>query len=166
MECERCGAKATVHITRVENGIKQERHLCEKCARELFGFEFKESMAVGDAMTGILELMKEDQKAARLMDAPACPSCGMTFKGFKTSGKLGCPRCYRQFSEQLGPILLRIHKSAEHIGKMPPGQMGGRRIEREIVRRRRAMKEAVASEDFETAAKLRDEIKALEAKRD
>lgn len=165
MICERCGEKATVHITRVENGVRQERHLCEKCTRETMGLSFKGPITANNALAGILELMKDPGGIPEVFEDKICPGCGMTFGDFKESGRMGCPACYETFRDRMRPLVKKIHRSEAHTGKMPNRTGSGFALDRQINECRQNMKEAVLSENFEKAALLRDEIKALEKKR-
>ena len=65
---------------------------------------------------------------------------------------------------KLIPSIKRIHGQASHTGKV--GSVAGRREKPEsgaerIAKLRAEMDEAVAVQDFERAAQLRDEIRAL-----
>jgi protein arginine kinase activator len=81
---------------------------------------------------------------------------------FKKSGRLGCSACYATFAEGLGSLLKAMHKGTEHVGKLP--QRAHREIE--LGDRMRVLSEdlekAVAAENYEDAAALRDQIKQLE----
>src|SRR5205085_7864417 len=91
-----------------------------------------------------------------------CPVCGYTQADFKKSGRLGCSTCYITFAEGLGTLLKAMHKGTEHVGKLP--QRAHRAVE--MTERMRLLTEnlqkAVAEENYETAASLRDQIKQLE----
>ncbi|HKL11738.1 MAG TPA: UvrB/UvrC motif-containing protein [Clostridia bacterium] len=162
MECEICKAKATVHITRMENGVKREMHLCEKCAKEKFGFIFKGKIPSNNTMKGIIELMKDETYSAKVSGDAICPECGMSFLEFSETGRIGCPSCYRHFSERLMPIIQRMHRKDKHIGKVPKKYEEIHHLENTIDRCRLEMDKAVKNEEFERAAELRDEIKRLE----
>lgn len=58
----------------------------------------------------------------RNFDTPklVCEVCGMTEKGVQTTGRLGCPSCYRTFREVLGEILPTMHAGPVHVGQRPP----------------------------------------------
>lgn len=173
MKCDSCDNEATVHEVTVRNGVKVDRHLCERCAVQA-------GIAIPGAGTP-LELMAkmaiahqsaESGKAAR--GAP-CPGCGLTFGAFKQSGLLGCPECYTALAAQLMPLIERAHEgSGRHIGKQPrrlSDALGGRlnpALEGVLAERatrlrtvRRMLDDAVRSERFEEAARLRDELRKL-----
>ncbi len=162
MECEICKAKATVHITRMENGVKKEMHLCEKCAKEKFGFIFKGKVPTNNTIKGIIELMKDETYAKKTTNVSYCPECGMSYLEFSETGRIGCPGCYRHFNERFRPIIQRMHRNDKHIGKIPRKHEGRHHLENTIERCRLEMDKAVKNEEFERAAEIRDEIKRLE----
>ena len=90
-----------------------------------------------------------------------CPRCGMTLSEFTRTGHLGCPKCYEAFREQLQPMLLQIHGRVQHAGRQPLSTAEEQRKRSATEQLQRQMEQAVALEDFETAAKLRDQIRAL-----
>jgi protein arginine kinase activator len=92
-----------------------------------------------------------------------CEVCGLTFDDFRQKGEFGCSDCYVTFREELKPILRRIQGDVIHKGKVPKRAGGTLSIKREIEKLRDNLKELVAKEEYEKAAKVRDEIKKLEA---
>ena len=90
---------------------------------------------------------------------PNCPACGLTYAAFKAEGRFGCAHDYDAFREVLEPLLERIHRATEHDGKQPLSL-------RRAARARNAQgshEAAVATEDYEEAARLRDLIRQKEA---
>ena len=100
-----------------------------------------------------------------------CPHCNTTWDTIKSEGRAGCAACYDAFRDQLGDVLERVQRGETHLGKLPrAAQKRARRLEQ--LRKRRdhqlemlqnRLKEAVASEKYEDAAKLRDQIKIVGA---
>ena len=43
------------------------------------------------------------------VDQQTCPSCGISFKEFRSQGRLGCPHDYIAFQSELLPLLENIH---------------------------------------------------------
>ncbi len=104
-------------------------------------------------------------QSSALAEAPdvKCPVCGMTFHEFRQKGLLGCPNDYQEFEQHLAPLLERAHGgNAFHTGKVPPNASRDQQRQNRLLRLRGSLKEALAREDYEGAAKLRDEIKKLE----
>ena len=50
----------------------------------------------------------------------------------------------------------------EHKGKRPKRSEVGNRLQTDLIRLRREMKEAVEEEDYEQASELRDQIQGIE----
>lgn len=158
MLCE-CGqAEATVHEIIIKGGKKIERHFCEKCARAQ-GIQVDPQQPVKDLLSTILQTAKSGTGAA---GPAACPACGLAFTAFRQSGLLGCPRCYEAFEARLIPLIERAHEGASrHVGKRPVRAAPGLEEQRAVALRR-LLDQAVATEQFERAARLRDELRKIE----
>lgn len=91
-----------------------------------------------------------------------CPRCNMSFSEYRTSGLLGCPVCYRYFYDLLVPSVRKVQFQLHHQGKFPTSVAPEVRSQRRTDQLKEELKEAVAKENFERAAELRDEIHALE----
>lgn len=157
--CDRCENPATVHLTEIKGGQKSERHLCEKCAA---------SLHVPTASKELAKLLKSFEPALALATpgsaAPglACPECGMTYAEFRQSGRFGCARDYEIFSEQVGKLLHKIHGGTRYAGKRPGGGAVKPPPTREdLLRARALLDEAVRAENYEEAARLRDQIRRM-----
>ena len=162
--CQRCNkAPATVHLTDIlpPNGEKRERHLCERCSRE-------EGVMVqkNESISSILEGFIKQSSGMKDMADVTCPTCGITFREFRSQGLLGCPQDYEVFEKNLSPLIERAHEGGtHHVGKVP-ARLGGEPSRRvKLARLRKSMREAVEQEDYELAAKLRDEISELDSTR-
>ncbi|MBS0197856.1 MAG: UvrB/UvrC motif-containing protein [Planctomycetes bacterium] len=173
MKCDLCNNEASVHEVTVRNGVKFERNLCESCAAQ-HGLE---SQGGGPIAEIIKQFMAPGGSAVAVPVVPGgqrvavCPSCRMTFNEFKQGGLLGCPECYRAFEAQLGPLLERAHEGAiAHAGKSPRRQgapvarptglsLAERAMRLEALHKQ--LEQAVRSEQYEIAAKVRDEIKRM-----
>ncbi len=101
-------------------------------------------------------------ESEKLFLKTACPHCGQTWKEVQESGQVGCARCYTAFRKLLLPMLAAFHRHATHLGRSPQARSGGGNHLVETSRLRVAMEKAIACEDFEEAAKLRDQLHALD----
>ncbi len=167
MKCERCGKReATTHMTKIVNGYKEEYHLCSECAAGLKEYkEMKSNMnfGIGDFLTGMFAGGKQTALSGSDKTADRCPTCNMGYDEFLKSGKLGCGDCYSAFKNRLLRPVKQIHGTYEHIGKAP-GRGGSKvMLDRKISSLEAELNAAVMKQDFETAAKLRDEIKELKS---
>jgi protein arginine kinase activator len=156
--CQRCKKQpATIHLTEIIHDEKRERHLCEDCAHEE-GVAVKAQINLQDILSGMLEAHQTAGKEANL----TCPDCGMTYAEFRNQGRMGCPHDYEAFAEPLAEVLDKVHGSREHLGKMPRRAGADTHGQRELMQLRRQLQEAVESEHYEEAARLRDLIKKKE----
>ena len=87
----------------------------------------------------------------------------MTYGEFRKCGMLGCAACYDAFREPMTALLQRIHGNTQHAGRVPGGVHSGVSIRMSIDRLKQQLQRAVAAEEYEQAAKLRDAIRALSA---
>lgn len=165
MICQECGQRAaTFHVTRVVNDQKLELHLCEQCARERGELEFllEPKFSIHNLLAGFLE-QGLGRRAPQAPTTSACPRCGLTYKQFAQTGLLGCSHCYETFAAALEPIVRRVHGSDRHVGKAPrTAAAHDDAPARKLERLRQALQRAVAEERYEDAARLRDDIRALE----
>ena len=159
-QCDKCDKPATVHLIEIRDGQKVEKHLCEAHALE-------EGVKVQVTNAPINELLKNFVvKHSGKEPAPTelrCEGCGLTWSEFRRAGLLGCPSCYVAFEAALMPLLQRAHEgAADHIGKVPDSAGVSELRQQRLMQLRRQLDEAVANEEYEKAAQLRDEVQRLE----
>jgi len=162
MLCQVCGKNpAEVHVITVVNGQKVEQHLCSECAKKQGGitFMFLPHFSVAGMLSGLFEPVEGQGEPD---PKERCPGCGRTYRDFVKAGRLGCGTCYIQFEKEIEPVIRRIASNPEHAGKVPRRRSGPLLKLREIDGLRRSLDEAVRREDYEEAARLRDEIRDLE----
>lgn len=159
MQCQVCKkAPATVHLTQIlENQVKKV-DLCEACAREK-GVNDPTGFSLADLLLGLGASQKMEEATAAAGSEVACPSCGFTQADFKKTGRLGCSECYTVFADGLEALLKGMHKGTQHKGKVPPSIRRSADTKSKLSKLEADLKAAIAKEDFESAATLRDEIK-------
>ena len=74
---------------------------------------------------------------------------------------LGCAQCYQAFRKPLEGLLMRVHGNTQHAGRIPGGVKSDVSIRMNIDRLRQDLVKAIAAEEYEEAARLRDQIRAL-----
>ena len=153
MLCEDCQKnQATVVVTVTAGGEISQRHLCPQCMVKI-----KNSFTLGDVQSFLSSLLSV-LAAKPQTPTKTCPDCGLSREEFERTGKLGCAQCYRTFAEELQPLLFRIHGRSQHAGRVPDAMKSQVAQEQQISELRQKMEAAIATENFEEAAILRDEI--------
>jgi len=162
MQCQSCGLRpATVHVTRIVQGQVEQAHLCAQCAQETGEIDMLANPAA--LLQSLLANFAGQTQMPQTQTEASCPSCGFRFSEFRETGRLGCPSCYAHFHGELEPMLRRLHGTTEHRGKLPRRRGGAFERDRSLQTLRRDLQQAVAREEYEEAARLRDRIKELEA---
>ncbi len=159
-KCRRCAKPATLHITEIRNGQAAAVHLCDTCARE-----YLEKTPASEEPAGGSDLAsKLDELMADTSESPAsCPNCGISFNEFRECGRFGCSHDYSEFMTELLPLLENIHEEGRHTGKQPRSIVIGTQEQGRLIQLRSEQRNAIEAENYEAAARLRDEISTLEA---
>jgi protein arginine kinase activator len=167
MKCQKCAKPATFHITDVVGkGKHREYHFCDEHARLHLAppDEVVESPPISELAkklalnVGASGTVREPSAA----DKQVCSVCQITFLEFRNSGRLGCPYDYEVFRDELMPLLENIHGETRHSGKVPKRAPRNTQQQTALIQLRNELKRAVAAEDYEAAARLRDKIKSIE----
>lgn len=166
MLCQICKKRpVAISYTQVINQKKTQLSICVKCAEEkgitnpLAGLP----EVFGKIVANILgeQALEEIEERAERKGGRRCPGCNISLNEFEKTGLLGCDQCYETFAKELAILLRRIHGSNKHIGSRPRP----RRVvstERDLVKLRKELTEAIGKEKFERAAELRDLIRDAE----
>ena len=167
MLCESCKKKeATVYITKITNGKKEQYHLCENCAKEFNGLSLSGEMGISspfslqNILSGLMEYMGEVPELTKNTNI-ACKNCGMTLQDFKGKGILGCSECYKFFASTVNPIINRVQGKVEHIGKIPRKSGKGIAERKKMISLKEELQKAIALEEYERAAEIRDKIREM-----
>jgi len=173
VKCDLCDAEATVHETQIVNGQVMVRRLCERHAAEN-GLTGVAATHVSSPSATVVLSMNKPGSALR------CETCGLSYAAFRQHGLLGCPSCYETFEDKLSPLIERAHQGGtHHIGKTPRRMLaaaqdgdvqaiervlgGARERAERFALLRKQLEEALASEQYERAAVLRDELRRFDA---
>ena len=160
MKCESCHEnEATIHLTQVIDGNVKKLNLCQECALKN-GIDLNSPISITDVLLGLGSQASGEQPAMSEFDL-SCSRCQMTRAEFKKRARLGCPECYNAFMGELSALTKAMHHSGQHIGKIPARQGTEARITAQIAALQKNLEMAIAKEQYEEAANLRDKIKAL-----
>ncbi len=161
MECDFCDKKATVFLTQLVEGEMKKMCLCEECAEEKgvtdpTGFSLADSILTGGGAAD------QGQAVTLPEEGTPCPVCGFTFNKFQQVGRLGCSECYQTFQDDIGRRLKGMHKGTLHVGRVPEGLLEAHARQQRLDQLRDRLEKAIAAEDYEEAAGLRDEIQEIQ----
>ena len=165
-KCSRCSKPSTLHITELRDGTVQELHLCESCAQQYLSGADSDDMSdeVGSFAEKLADIVSDEDLDE--LNQLTCPNCGITFREFRSQGRLGCPHDYIAFKSELMPLLENIHGETQHTGKIPKRAPDDSQQQYRLIKLRQELRTAVEEEAYEDAARLRDEIQTFESGQD
>ena len=160
MICEYCNTReATVFFEQSINGESKAMHLCHVCAAKLKGEGvFKMPDLFHQNFFGDLFGIATPER----VEKKTCPQCGASFADIRREGKVCCPGCYAAFEKELSPTVRSLHGNVTHTGRAPVQRRAKRDKEAQMRDIRTRLQAAVAAEQYEQAAQLRDELRNLE----
>ncbi len=190
MLCSICQKNEAVLCYReIVNGVKSEKFLCADCAATYTSIT-TDALQTSPAslLAGLLSEVLGQAATAREEDVKktnlACPHCGMTYNEFLKFSRFGCGDCVHTFGFLLDDYLKKIQAGCEHNGKVYCGRetvhipeidltMFSPEVVPEVVvnvpervlteedELRERLSAAIAAEEFEEAARIRDQIRVL-----
>jgi protein arginine kinase activator len=165
MKCQLCAEReASIHYVEIVEGKKTSQWICAECAAEE-GITPTEvtKLAHGSLGSMLGDMLSEATGEPTESEAQAglvCDVCGYQYEQLQQKGRLGCPACYATFQPKLLSLLRRYHGDTRHVGRVPRSRGPRAALRREIARFKLQLDQAVQQEDYEEAARLRDEIRA------
>ncbi len=163
MKCDFCENKATVFLTQLVEGQMKKVCLCDHCAKERgvtdpTGFSLADMLLGGlPGGPGTVTTVGAGGGTAR-----KCPTCGFSLEDLKRVRRFGCADCFTTFSDEVTQMVRGMHKGTTHVGKVPEGLMATQYRHQRIEELRSRLDQAIASESYEEAAGIRDEIRTLD----
>lgn len=160
LQCGECKKKASVLYTEVVKNSIIHTRMCEDCPelqRRLHGISPKKEGEVSLGEAGL-----------------CCGNCGTTLDAVRTGNPLGCSECYDVFEDEIIKELIsaksfpsrlsNVKKSVPlHIGRVSM-QSQEMSPALKLLGLNEALNETLKREDYEQAALLRDQIKAMTEK--
>ena len=185
MLCENCKSReANIRYTEVINGVKTEHNLCSQCAREMdmghYSAIFDGDFPLAKLLSSLLGLEESNQKEDKLQQI-SCPVCRTSYQDFVENSRFGCPDCYNVFDLLIGDKIKKLQGNDSHKGKQPRfrkmepvsavtgnenapvGMVVTETTSRAetITLLKARLEEAIEKEEYEEAARYRDQIKEL-----
>jgi protein arginine kinase activator len=154
--CQSCRSRpATWHLTDFVGGEAIQQHFCEECYKQRDDALPSETTAFASLIAAMVPELKE-------MALRQCPQCGLDYLEFRQTLRLGCPNDYEAFDQALERLLERIHGATRHTGKAARLAVAEQDVRARLRSLRKEQKEAIAREDYEQAAQLRDRIREIQ----
>lgn len=161
LECSECRKPISVQYTEVIGNSVTQTCMCADCP------------VLHRRLYGSTALAKEDETAGAKTGL-ACGNCGTTLEALRVGASLGCSVCYQVFEDMIlpeisaaGKLPVRLESAKKnipiHIGRAP-GEAKELNPSLRLLALNEALNETLKREDYEQAAWLRDQIKALTEK--
>jgi len=167
MKCDFCDQTAKVFLTQLIEGNMKKVCLCEVCAKDRgvtdpTGFSLAE-MVLGATPGFPIPVAGSLFPAVGAGAAKTCPTCGFGLDDLLRVRRFGCADCYTTFRAETLAMLRGMHRGNQHSGKSPKGLAAREARMRRISELQEKLDSAIATESYEEAASLRDEIRTLES---
>ncbi len=179
MKCDQCGSPniAAQVMVETENGL-EEKHLCRSCFDKYVaenpdikdkGIEIDLSKIANMLMSSIAkplsEMIKNNSKIPSVakgsktlkksIENRVCPNCKTTEQDFRVKGQLGCQDCYLIFKPMIDKKLLDLCGESSESLTYSKSISTEQKVELLTLE----LSEAIEAEEFEVAAKIRDDLK-------
>ena len=168
-KCQKCDRPATHKFTRIISGEVVDFFLCQEHAAQFSPLQLKvalSQMELTQLLAGLLKTEQGQKPDAGEATTPAlkCRTCGWSFQQYRQTMLLGCSDCYQAFEKHLKEDLRRYHGTTRHCGRQPEGAAataGGPLDKERLDSLQKRLATAIHDEDFELAAQLRDQLRAM-----
>ncbi len=168
MLCEVCGKnEATIHVTKIINGDKQELNICKACAEKMGDFnigsdiEMISPFSFQNILSGLMDYVNHSAQNKTEVDLK-CQNCGTTYREFKEKGMFGCSECYSSFNTTIMNVIKGVQGNTTHIGKLPKSSGEAIIKRKKMLGLKEELQKAIYLEEYERAAEIRDEIRDIE----
>ena len=192
MKCERCGKDASVSVKAIVNGYEHDFYLCNDCLKkytdmsEENGIPNEEGFhkinlnnkklesliqkfvpSLDDMIDGYYEYKyNQNNHPYSYMEGlnqKACPHCGNLESNIR-NGIFGCKECYK-LSDNLSRKVLKTYNNYDkYTGKFPKKDREFKQVALEIKNLQEKLDLSIATEDYEQAADLKEQIDDLNMK--
>lgn len=192
MKCERCGKDASVSVKAIINGYEHDFYLCNDCLKkytdmsEENGIPNEEGFhkinlnnkklesliqkfvpSLDDMIDGYYEYKyNQNNHPYSYMEGlnqKACPNCGNLESNIR-NGIFGCKECYK-LSDNLSRKVLKTYNNYDkYTGKFPKKDREFKQVALEIKNLQEKLDLSIATEDYEQAADLKEQIDDLNMK--
>jgi protein arginine kinase activator len=162
MLCQKCKKnEANFYYKKTVNGNVKEIALCNECVTEMGITNNMFDIPMFNMMNEF-NPFKSFNNEGSLSTPKVCTLCGSSFNDIIKSGKAGCAKCYDVFRGEFDRIITNIHGKVTHNGRAPKEFKIKNDKMKKLTGLKNKLSEVIAAQEFEQAAKIRDEINMLE----
>lgn len=148
MICEICNTnKASMHIEYLPPQKSNGVYLCRDCAEQKNLF--------------VLSPQKTSEEKEFAHEHYVCKNCGLRLADFMKTNTIGCSDCFFYFKTKITDKLNARIGHTDYEGEFPHPPISGPDEIPSIYELKQALEDAVAKEEFEFAAQLRDTLNRL-----
>ncbi len=149
--CQGCTQQCSLYISLVAGGTATHFACCQGCpvVQQPAGDGVLPSWALGVQLA-----------VPNPLGRSRCPTCGFRWADFERLHRLGCPTCYEAHGPEALATIARLQPGVDHQGRSPHSSPTARRAR--LTKAQTDLQVAVADEDYEAAAELRDLIRELQ----
>ncbi len=160
MICDVCKNKnADISVEQSIGSNVKHIFLCRDCAKK-WGLEmFPENLDI--SITKLLNKYDKNKKNEEL-NYLSCPYCGKKLSEIQKDKKIGCINCFLCFKSEITNILRKVKTNIKYTGKVQNAVPKEFSQKLSILELKQKLQKALNAEEYEQAALLRDELKALE----
>ena len=163
--CDECGIRpANIHLTTIVDGEKKDVNLCAECLARKKELKIDFSAlagTIGQMLTSGVPPVRKSAPDEEPIPDLTCENCGTSYEAFLKTGCVGCAQCYEAFRQPLSAWLVKRAGGDRHAGRHAGGMNESIEKKMRVSALKRRQKQAIAEEDYEAAAALRDQIRAL-----
>lgn len=160
MLCDGCKQReAGIVLHMVTNGQVATRSLCADCAHKAHMEMNRAFNTMGMQMEGLQGMVEQQAQEKIRIPRMMCSSCRTAIEAIEYSTILGCAQCYGAFESQVVDYLSDVKpqdsQREQHTDPLAPMPvLSAAELDARL-------QEALRAENFERAAELRDQIRAL-----
>lgn len=174
MKCPFCKQHpVSVAIIQPDGENVLELGLCEFCAKQMMLFEgacpsIQKLAAQAGSGVAVPPKPRAEARPSAATPAPAPvlnvpKTLAEKLQGFQKTGRLSGPDDYQAMEAQLTQLFQKIQGGAKHTGKVPHPPVGDSHQKDRVAALEAELAAAVKAENYEKAARLRDQIREARA---
>lgn len=154
MRCDVCGLSDSIFFVKPD-GAGGELHVCRACA------VIKGYAQAGEGLGARLDSFFTEEDSS----PGPCPRCAWTAERLASTGQLGCTHCAKVFRRETMALRKRSGAPGLYEGKVARATAAGAYHAGTKAELSVSLENALRTEDFEAAARIRDSLIAVDKRR-